>query len=142
MELGLLTESALIERLQMGEVGSFEEIHRRYSGPVYGFLRKKLGNGSTEIDELYQETFLKLYQARARIDAQRPLAPWIFTLCRNILNDHLRRVQSGDKGFSQFELHEKLLHSFRDSELNTPEIPLSQLTPEHREVIRLRVHED
>jgi RNA polymerase sigma-70 factor (ECF subfamily) len=142
MEMSPVAETELIERVQKGDVLAFEEIHRRFSHRIYGFIKKKLGTHSAEVDELYQETFLKLYLARMSIDPKQLLSPWIFTICRNVVTDQLRKNLSQSTGHHEFENHERTMSEAGHPQPDFQEIPLEQLTDEHREVIRLRMSED
>lgn len=60
-------------------------------GPaIMNFLRKRVADPQ-ELEDVYQETFLALYQARRTYDPSRPLEPWLFAIARNVAADHSRR---------------------------------------------------
>ena len=83
------SDEALMSRYQAGEYEAFEELYHRHAGRVYGFLAARLKE-RTMLDDVFQETWSKLHRFRGRYDAHLPFRPWLFTICRNVLLDHLR----------------------------------------------------
>ena len=45
-------------------------------------------------EDVYQEVFLALYEARHTYEPGRPLEPWLFAIARNIAADYTRRYFS------------------------------------------------
>lgn len=74
-----------------GDERAFAELYRRYKSKVFGFLCKRVDARVAE--ELFQTTFLKLHRSREVYDPQKPFPVWLFAICRNVLNDHLRATQ-------------------------------------------------
>lgn len=83
------SDEALMSRYQAGEYEAFEELYRRHAGRVYGFLAARLKE-RVMCDDVFQETWSKLHRFRGRYDARLSFKPWLFTVCRNVLLDHLR----------------------------------------------------
>ena len=87
-------DAALMRRVQRGDVGAFEQIVERYKGVVYalalGMLRLR-----EDAEEAAQDTFVKLFRARATFDLSRPLEPWLLRIAGNSCRDRLRRRRSG-----------------------------------------------
>lgn len=75
---------------QQGEYGAFEELYARHSGRVYSYLKLKL-HATGDAEDLLQHTFLKLHQARASYNGLLPFLPWLFSIARNLLIDHVRK---------------------------------------------------
>jgi len=86
------TDSQLLADYINGSEEAFREIVGRYKDPLYAFLRRLL-NQPNIVDEVFQETFLQLYQSRETFDMERPLRPWLFTIAANKARDALRRQQ-------------------------------------------------
>jgi RNA polymerase sigma-70 factor, ECF subfamily len=70
--------------------GSFRALYVRHSGKVYRFLRAQTGSDERAKDCL-QETWLRLYHALDRYDADRPFVPWLLGIARNVAQDLLRK---------------------------------------------------
>lgn len=71
---------------------AFEILYRRHKSRLFGFLLGRLKNRG-EAEEVFQAVFAKLHQARHSYRPEIPFLPWIFTIARNALIDHLRREQ-------------------------------------------------
>lgn len=84
------TDEALMETYQKGEFRAFEELYRRHSGRVFGYLRAQL-RGDREAEDIFQQVFLKLHHNRHRYDPSLPFLPWIFSIARNLMIDYLRK---------------------------------------------------
>jgi RNA polymerase sigma factor (sigma-70 family) len=82
-------DEILMAAYQAGNEAAFRELFDRYSGSVYGFLVRRLGDRALA-DDLYQEVFLRLHRARAAYDSQRPFRAWLFTIVHHLLTDTFR----------------------------------------------------
>lgn len=69
-------------------------------------------------DDLTQTTFLKLHRTRATYSADRPLAPWVFTIAASVRRDELRRRYRLPPHVSDVEVEELVARQVRDR--NTP----------------------
>lgn len=87
-----LTDAELLEHYAAGDESAFAELVNRYKNGLYAFLRKFL-NQQDLVEDVFQETFLQLYNSRASFDTSRPLRPWLFTIAANKAKDALRKQQ-------------------------------------------------
>ena len=88
----------LMLRCQKGEEASFEELVRRYQKRVIYTVYRYTGD-RTEAEDLTQEVFLRVYNARQSYQPTSKFESWIFTIVNNIClneirNRKRRRVQS------------------------------------------------
>ena len=75
--LGSVTEDqAALERIRNGEVEAFEEIVVRYQKRVFGILCR-YERDHQKVEDLVQETFLKVWRGLARYRAKSPFEHWI-----------------------------------------------------------------
>jgi RNA polymerase sigma-70 factor (ECF subfamily) len=79
-------DEILMAAYQAGNEAAFTELFDRYSGSVYGFLVRRLGDRSLA-EDLYQEAFLRVHRARATYDSRRPFRAWLFGIVHNLLTD-------------------------------------------------------
>jgi RNA polymerase sigma-70 factor (ECF subfamily) len=86
------TDAELLALYGRGEEAAFREIVTRYKNGLYAFLRNFL-NRQDLIDDVFQETFIQLYNSRDSFDTNRPLRPWLFTIAANKAKDALRKQQ-------------------------------------------------
>src|SRR4030042_1735181 len=86
------TDAEVFARYAAGEEAAFREIVSRYKNSLYVFLRHFL-NHQDLIEDVFQETFLQLFNSRDSFDPERPLRPWLFTIAANKAKDALRKQQ-------------------------------------------------
>jgi RNA polymerase sigma factor (sigma-70 family) len=94
---------ALFERFRQGERDALERVYWVYVAQVEKILRfgcsrgdgaRPSGAPASELEDMVQEVFIRAFGAQARraYDGQRPYAPYLFTIARNVLTDWLRRA--------------------------------------------------
>jgi RNA polymerase sigma-70 factor (ECF subfamily) len=81
-------DAELMLRLKGGEDAALDALMARWQAPLARHLYRHLGNQAEALD-LAQETFVRLYEARARYQPDRKFSTWLFAiamnLCRNLL---------------------------------------------------------
>jgi RNA polymerase sigma-70 factor, ECF subfamily len=78
--------------LQNGHSQALDEIIHRWESPIKSYLYRYTQDPEW-VEELAQETFVKVYLNAARFDLQRKFSPWIYTIASN-LGKNLLRWQS------------------------------------------------
>ena len=69
---------------------AFERLVRRWERPL-GALLVKLGGPSSEVDDLRQEVFLRVYESRNRYKAKGAFSTWLYRIALNLVRDRARR---------------------------------------------------
>jgi RNA polymerase sigma-70 factor (ECF subfamily) len=85
------SDAELVKQLREGNTMAFEMLMKRYGRPIYGFIRRQVGDRG-RAEDLYQETFLKVY---SKIDSCRDpdaFKPWAFAIASNICKNEARRA--------------------------------------------------
>jgi len=77
-------------RIQAGDLTAFEQLVARFENMVFGLARSIVGTRE-DAEEASQDAFLKLFRARDRFDADRPIEPWLLRITGNTCRDLLRR---------------------------------------------------
>jgi RNA polymerase sigma-70 factor (ECF subfamily) len=80
----------LMERLQQGDAGACQELLDDIGPSLTYFLRKRVPDPH-ELEDVYQEVFMAIFEARHTYEAGRPFEPWLFAIARNIAVDYSRR---------------------------------------------------
>ncbi len=88
--LCICPDEELLALFQNGERAAFGELVRRYQTELFGYLRRYLGDG-TLAEDVFQNTFLQLYQKAGTYQAGRPVRPWLYTIATHQAIDALRR---------------------------------------------------
>ena len=76
---------------QVGDVAAFEELMVRYERPLWGYVRRFVRDGAVA-EDLLQEVFLRVVRAADGWRQDAKVAPWIYTVARNLCTDHARRA--------------------------------------------------
>lgn len=79
-----------------GDVEAFEVLYGRHKNRVFGFLLARLKDPS-EAEDVFQTIFSKLHSGRHTYRQEIPFLPWLFTITRNSLIDHVRKKGTYDK---------------------------------------------
>jgi RNA polymerase sigma-70 factor, ECF subfamily len=105
------SDNELMFELQSGGNLALDIIIERWEAPIKSFIYR-FTQDVEWVEELSQETFVKVYMNANRYDLNRKFAPWIYTiasnLCRNLLRWKSRRPRIAQS------LEETIDHPERD----------------------------
>jgi len=82
-------DQADMRRLVAGEATALDTLMDRHAGPIFQFLFRLTGE-EDEANDLAQETFLRLYRARASFRLGHRFSTWLYTIAGNLARTHLR----------------------------------------------------
>jgi RNA polymerase sigma-70 factor, ECF subfamily len=80
----------LMERLQRGDSDACNALFDDIGPPLARFLRRRVADPH-ELEDVYQEVFMAIFEARHTYEPGRPFEPWLFAIARNIAADYTRR---------------------------------------------------
>src|SRR5712664_192011 len=84
-----------------GNAGAFETLYLRHRERVFRFVLRSVKSRATA-EELFQEIWMRVIEARDRYTAQARFTTWLYTVAHNRMVDHWRRG-----GLSLVELDEQ-----------------------------------
>ncbi|MCB1865273.1 MAG: sigma-70 family RNA polymerase sigma factor [Chromatiales bacterium] len=84
------SDEELFDRYRRGDVDAFAVLYGRWKRPMLAFLRARIMQAD-EADDLYQELWLRVVDARERFGADG-FRFWLFRIARNLLIDRARRA--------------------------------------------------
>ncbi len=87
-------DAELMLRLKDGEDLMLNELMTRWQQPLVAFIYRYVGHQADALD-LAQETFVRVYQARARYTARAKFASWLFAIAANLCRNYMRRSARG-----------------------------------------------
>jgi len=140
------TDQELVRTLKKGDVFAFNELFHKYSQKVYNFSIKHLEN-EEDVKDLVQEIFMKIWDKRKEIDANKSFNGFLFTITLNLIRNYFRKKVKDRKLINKW-LEEtepysdstKLSIEFRSLEKVVNTI-VEQLPPKRRMVFRLSRNE-
>jgi RNA polymerase sigma-70 factor (ECF subfamily) len=142
-------ERDLVRRLRAGDRGCLGEFVDRHGEPLMQYLVSILGNRAAA-EDAFQDTWVRIAQRARRCDPDRPFAPWLFRVARNIAYDRLRwhrrwrllSLDAVEDGISADSLPVAPVAAAQAVARDLAGKLLASLDPGQREVIWLRFYRD
>jgi len=140
--LELSDEQLVVETLN-GCEQSYAELMHRYQSNVMGLAQRALGDRSLA-EDVAQEVFLRAYRALRQFETNRAFGPWLLTIARNRIRDHIRLKTRRKEVFWETEttplLSENVVHDRTVSKQiwNRIETGIHSMPKETAEVLKLR----
>jgi RNA polymerase sigma-70 factor (ECF subfamily) len=72
-------DEELMLAYRQGDAGAFEALYARHKGPVYRFVLRAVKERALA-EELYQEIWMRVIEARARYAVQAKFTTWLYTI--------------------------------------------------------------
>ena len=79
----------ILKKFTKGCEDAFCTIYHQFRDKIY-FYCLKLVKDQANAEELVQVIFVKLWENRVKIDYKRNIEPYLFTIARNLILDHLK----------------------------------------------------
>lgn len=90
-------ELQLVTGLRERDPAAFEAVHDAFNARLYNFLAR-LANSRDVAEDLLEETWLRLVSHAGRLQPDTRLAPWLFTVARNLHASYRRSRAIEDAG--------------------------------------------
>lgn len=82
-------DRADMERLMAGHDAALNDLMERHATPVFQFLCRMVGD-EDDADDLAQETFVRVFRARAQFRLNDRFSTWLYTIAANLARNHFR----------------------------------------------------
>lgn len=90
----MATDEELLARVAAGDEPALAILLERYERALSRFLHRH--TGGRDVDDLYQETWLRVVRHADRFDASRRFSTWLFQIAVNLCRDWFRRRRPDD----------------------------------------------
>ena len=139
--------------LRQRNVAFLQELVGRYQYRLVRYLIYLLGRRD-EVDDLVQETWLRVLERGSSYDGRSRFEPWLFTIARNLAIDHMRKgrifsLDSNDDGEQDTALQTPASNApspftlaARTEDAERLAGSLEKLQPIYREALVLRFQEE
>jgi len=137
-----VTDEELMQAYAGEDMEAFEALYQRHKNRIFGFLLARLKDRA-EAEEVFQNVFVKLHVARSRYRREIPFLPWVFTIARNALIDHIRRKETFRKHIT---LSETVIEAFAEpdpgeSQADIDFSEMRRLTEAQRQALEFRFNQ-
>jgi len=133
----------LVTDIKNGNVASFEELVKIYQKPLYSFVYKIM-RSDLFIEDIVQETFLKIYKNIEKFDIKKKFSTWAFEIAKNTAISYLRKskkhIPITDIEISVPEMHYENTIRHENKELVNK--ILSEMEKKYKEVLGLFYFEE
>jgi len=123
-------------RYQQGESAAAAELVRRASPQLHRYFLAQMAS-RRHADDLLQETWLRVHEARHTYRGSEPLLPWLYAIARYTRVDHYRKASRTEFREQQVEELPEVAESPRGSGLPDLEMLLAVLPESQREVVAM-----
>ncbi|HSV11816.1 MAG TPA: RNA polymerase sigma-70 factor [Hanamia sp.] len=96
MFLSTVNENDLVTRLNDSDEDAFEQLYQLYSGRLFGYLIKLI-KSELFAQELLQDTFIKLWNNREKINTDKSFRSYLFRIAENNVYDFFRKAARDKK---------------------------------------------
>jgi RNA polymerase sigma-70 factor (ECF subfamily) len=83
------SDEDLVTGVARGDARALELLCRRWERPLYSFLSRQ--TGGRDVDDLFQDTWLRVVRSAHRFDPRRRFSTWLFQIAVNRCRDWHRR---------------------------------------------------
>jgi len=142
-------EKALVVRARAGDRNAFDEIVLAYQARLRGYVARFVPSGQDAYD-VVQEVFIAAYRDFSSLDPERPLGPWLWSICRHRLAGFLRGHYSRRHAVESLGLVDEALARLVEEPEDPDEGPdprlaalqgcMERLNDRHRRILTLRYH--
>ena len=85
------TDIELIEGYLSGNGRDFEELYARYKKLLYGYLNNMLPQQQSTVDDIFQQTWLKVIQKLPEYRCNNHFSAWMIRIGHNLTIDYFRK---------------------------------------------------
>ena len=133
----MATDEDLIGDVARGDEPAFRELLRRYERPLGHFIYRH--TGGRDVEDLYQETWLRVFRHAARFDRGKRFSTWLFHIAVNLCRDWYRRAAPEPSDDSAIAPTTDVART--EAQLDASRL-LARLPEAQREVVILRFFHD
>jgi RNA polymerase sigma-70 factor (ECF subfamily) len=89
-----------------GDAEAVRPLIERYRRPLGGLLHRVLG-ASPDVDDVFQETWIRVVRSARRYDPAQKFSAWLFAIAWNLVKDRWsRQVARADVDLNEIHAHE------------------------------------
>ncbi len=139
-----ISDGKLVNQLKKGDRKAFDTLFYRYKNGMLHFCVSLLKDYD-EAENIVQESFIKIWEIRERLDPDKGVEAYLYTIIRNKSYDYFKRLEKEYALQAQLRHHTWPIDSVAvPSDENNPvslETMLESLPPKRRRIISLFIEQ-
>lgn len=88
----MVQDKDLLGRIAGGDKSAMKALYERHSGPLFQFLRTRIGGDAFEAADVMQEAFIEVWRSAGRYEGRSSVKTWLFGIARNKAIDRIRKL--------------------------------------------------
>ena len=113
-----MSDEALMRSMRNGDQRAFDEIYKRYSGPLLGYFMRMLWRDREKAEDFVHDLFAKIIRKPDYFDMERSFKTWIYSVANNMCKNEYRKAEVQNKVHDNLKVLTSSI-SFNDAETNT-----------------------
>ncbi len=136
------SDSSLIRRAVAGAEDAFETLYNRYRLPFYSYLHRILMDHPEQVDDFFQQSWIKASQSLPRYQHQEKFLAWLCRIGHNLVMDYFRSHLSDTTEELPEEIASRQAMPDKESQRNeilaALKLAIQKLPVEQQEVVQMR----
>jgi RNA polymerase sigma-70 factor (ECF subfamily) len=141
-----MTDESLMTSISNGDKRAFDEIYKRYSGPLLGYFIRMLWRDREKSEDFVHDLFAKIIRKPKLFDPERKFKTWIYSVANNMCKNEYKKQEvrkntsNGlDSHYALSDQNSNVLRDVQDMQFKEDlELTLDALDVKHKEAFRLR----
>jgi len=122
-----------MQAFKRGEGPAFRELFDRYKNPIYGFVKRRVGDPA-RAEEITQDVFMALVQSRNGYEVRSSFRTYLYRIAMNrVASEHRKNKEESDPPDVAASSELSVVQQVRDA--------LEKIEPEQKQVVMLREYE-
>lgn len=142
-----ISDEELMSLLAKGGQSAFDELYKRYSGPLLNFFYRMLHSDRGRAEDMLHDLFLKIIEHPESFDSARTFSTWFYSLAGNMIRNEYRSRQVRNE-HAQYTLYQsepqEIMNDDMDRQLFETRLKaeLSKLDNDSQMIFNLRFGEE
>ena len=140
------SDERLMRFIIRGDKKAFDEIYRRYAGPLKGYFKRMLWRDDEKAEDFVHDLFAKIIRKPDAFDTKRSFKTWVYTIACNMCKNEYKKQEvrkNTSLGFDQhYNISDEKTNLIKEIEFNqfgeAFSEKLNELDAKHKEVFTLR----
>jgi len=141
-----MTDESLMISIAKGDKRAFDEIYKRYSGPLLGYFIRMLWRDREKSEDFVHDLFAKIIRKPELFDPERKFKTWIYSVANNMCKNEYKKQEvrkntsNGlDSHYTLSDQNSNVIREVQDMQFREDlELTLDALDIKHKEAFRLR----
>ena len=143
-----MDDDILLAQVALGDRDAFSKLYLKYQPRLVSYCARLLNDDMAQAADIVDEAMFDVWRSAGRFEGKSKPSTWIYSITRNKLISWLRKTSEVTLGddeslLAMIDPADSLEHELEMADMKQQLVRLmSQLTTEHREVLRLTYFED